>query len=92
MLDVPGRYVASEESALAHFVGEGVALPVTVPPRVFESGVRRKPTLLSNAETFAHIALIARHGARVVPRASATAPRPARLLVTVSGAVGAPRV
>lgn len=91
VVDAPGRYVASEESALAHFVGEGVALPVTVPPRVFESGVRRRPTLLSNAETFAHLALIARHGAawfREVGEPSA----PGTTLVTVSGAVATPGV
>jgi NADH:ubiquinone oxidoreductase subunit F (NADH-binding) len=86
LVDGPDRYVASEESALAHFVGEGVALPVTVPPRVFESGVRRRPTLLSNAETFAHLALIARYGAdwfRSVGDPSA----PGTTLVSVSGAV-----
>jgi NADH:ubiquinone oxidoreductase subunit F (NADH-binding) len=91
VLDAPGRYVASEESALAHYVGEGIALPVTVPPRVFESGVRRRPTLLSNAETFAHIALIARYGAawfRSVGDPSA----PGTMLVTVRGAVANPGV
>jgi NADH:ubiquinone oxidoreductase subunit F (NADH-binding) len=91
VVDAPGRYVASEESALAHFLGEGVALPMTVPPRVFEAGVRRRPTLLSNAETYAHIALIARHGSawfRQVGAASA----PGTMLISVSGAVGHPGV
>lgn len=91
VVDAPGRYVASEESALAHFVGEGVALPVTVPPRVFESGVRRRPTLLSNAETFAHIALIARHGAAWF-RSVGDPGVPGTTLITVSGAVGTPGV
>ena len=40
IVDGPDRYVSSEESALAHLVGDGTALPVTVPPRVFESGAR----------------------------------------------------
>ncbi len=91
VLDAPGRYVASEESALAHFVGDGIALPVTVPPRVFESGVRRRPTLLSNAETFAHIALIARHGSQWF-RGVGDPSAPGTLLVSVSGAVGSPGV
>ena len=87
----PDRYVSSEESALAHFVGEGIALPVTVPPRVFESGVRRRPTFLSNAETFAHLAMIARHGADWFHSVGDTA-LPGTTLITVSGAVGSPGV
>jgi NADH:ubiquinone oxidoreductase subunit F (NADH-binding) len=91
VLDAPGRYVSSEESALAHFVGDGIALPVTVPPRVFESGVRRRPTLLSNAETYAHIALIARHGPHWFRRVGDPS-APGTLLVSVSGAVAKPGV
>jgi NADH:ubiquinone oxidoreductase subunit F (NADH-binding) len=91
LVDAPDRYVASEESALAHFVGEGVALPVTVPPRVFESGVRRRPTLLSNAETYAHLALIARYGADWF-RSVGDPSVPGTTLVSVSGAVNSPGV
>ena len=87
----PDRYVASEESALAHFVGEGVALPVTVPPRVFELGVRRRPTFLANAETMAHIALIARYGAPWF-RSVGDTTHPGTTLISVSGAVGSPGV
>ncbi|MBI1378506.1 MAG: proton-conducting membrane transporter [Frankiales bacterium] len=91
VVDAPARYVASEESALAHFVGDGVALPVSVPPRVYESGVRRRPTLLSNAETFAHLALIARHGADWFRRVG-VAEAPGTMLISVTGAVGHPGV
>jgi NADH:ubiquinone oxidoreductase subunit F (NADH-binding) len=91
VVDGPDRYVSSEESALAHLVGDGIGLPVTVPPRVFESGVRRRPTLLSNAETFAHVALLARYGADWFR--SVGDPRvPGTTLVTVAGAVGQPGV
>ena len=91
VLSAPARYVASEESALAHFVGEGIGLPVTVPPRVFESGVRRRPTFLSNAETFAHIALIARRGSGWFREVGDPA-QPGTMLVSVSGAVAQPGV
>jgi NADH:ubiquinone oxidoreductase subunit F (NADH-binding) len=91
VLAAPARYVASEESALAHFVGEGIGLPVTVPPRVFESGVRRRPTFLSNAETMAHIALVARRGAAWFREVGDPA-HPGTMLVSVSGAVANPGV
>src|SRR6185437_15642667 len=60
---VPRGYVAGQESALIAHLNGGPALPTFTPPLPFEQGVRRRPTLLSNAETFANIALIARHGA-----------------------------
>ena len=91
VLAAPARYVASEESALAHFVGEGIGLPVTVPPRVYDSGVRRRPTLLSNAETFAHLALIARRGSGWF-REVGDPSQPGTMLVSVSGAVASPGV
>ena len=56
----------------------------------FEQGVRRRPTLISNAETFAHIALIARHGADWF-RALGTSAQPGSALVTLSGPVAASR-
>ena len=91
VLAAPARYVASEESALAHFVGEGIGLPVTVPPRVFESGVRRRPTFLSNAETFAHLALVARRGSAWF-REVGDPGQPGTMLVSVTGAVASPGV
>ena len=91
LVDGPDRYVASEESALAHLVGDGIGLPVTTPPRVFESGVRRRPTLLSNAETYAHLALVARRGADWF-RSVGDPSVPGTTLVTVGGAVASPGV
>ena len=39
----PARYVSSEESALSHWVGDGVATPV-FPDRPFQSGAAGRPT------------------------------------------------
>ncbi|HEY2719814.1 MAG TPA: NADH-ubiquinone oxidoreductase-F iron-sulfur binding region domain-containing protein [Solirubrobacteraceae bacterium] len=86
----PG-YVAGQESALISHLNGGAALPTFTPPMPFEQGVRRRPTLLSNAETFANIALIARHGADWF-RALGTAEQPGSTLVTLSGPVAVPGV
>ena len=85
LLSVPNRYVAGQESALASLASGGPALPTFTPPLPFERGVNRHPTLISNVETFAHIALIARHGADWF-REMGIESQPGSALVTVSGA------
>jgi NADH:ubiquinone oxidoreductase subunit F (NADH-binding) len=84
--EVPGGYVASEESALVNFVNTGVARPTAKPPRPFERGVGKRPTLIDNVETLAQLALIARFGPDWF-RTCGTAKDPGTALVTVSGAV-----
>lgn len=87
----PDRYVASEESALVHFLNGGPAVPLFVPPRPFERGVRGRPTLVANVETLANVALIGRYGADWF-RSLGTPDAPGTALVTVSGAVPRPGV
>jgi NADH:ubiquinone oxidoreductase subunit F (NADH-binding) len=87
----PNRYVAGEESALVHWLNGGEAKPTFVPPRPFERGVARRPTLVQNAETLAHLALVARFGAQWF-RALGTDSDPGSALVTISGAVARPGV
>ena len=89
--DAPSAYVAGHETAAIAYVNGGPALPTTVPPRPFERGVGRRPTLVSNVETLAHMALIARHGAEWF-REVGTRSQPGTALLTVSGAVGRPGV
>jgi NADH:ubiquinone oxidoreductase subunit F (NADH-binding) len=81
---VPARYVASEESAIVSHLNGGEALPAFTPPRPFERGVDRRPTLISNVESLAHLATIARFGAEWFAELGDPA-QPGTMLVTVSG-------
>jgi NADH:ubiquinone oxidoreductase subunit F (NADH-binding) len=87
----PDRYVAGEESALVRWLNGFDAKPTFVPPRPFEKGVGNRPTLVQNAETLAHLASIARYGARWF-RGLGTNSAPGSALVTLSGAVADPGV
>jgi NADH:ubiquinone oxidoreductase subunit F (NADH-binding) len=89
--EAPARYVASEASALAHWLSGGEAKPTVTPPRLAQRGVRRRPTLVLNAETMAQLALIARFGPDWF-RAQGTGHDPGSVLLTVSGAVAVPGV
>jgi len=88
---VPGHYVAGQESALVNHLNGGPAIPTFTPPMVFQQGVRRRPTLVANAETLAHLALIARHGPEWF-RQLGTPSQPGSALVTLSGVVAHPGV
>jgi NADH:ubiquinone oxidoreductase subunit F (NADH-binding) len=91
VVEIPGRYAASEESALVNFINTGTARPTAKPPRPFERGVDGRPTMIANVETLAHVALIARYGPDWF-RTVGTADSPGTTLVTVGGAVGCPGV
>ena len=88
LVTVPSSYVSSEESALVSWVNGGRPLPTTRPPRPDERGVDGRPTLINNVETFAHMALIARHGPSWFAE-TGTRSEPGTTLLTVSGAVAA---
>jgi NADH:ubiquinone oxidoreductase subunit F (NADH-binding) len=75
---VPSGYVTGQESALIAALSGRDAKPNPTPPYPFERGLRGRPTLVSNTETYSHIGRVARgtyDGTR---------------LVTISGAVAQP--
>jgi len=84
-------YLAGQETALISALNGGAPLPTFVPPRPAERGANRRPTLVQNVETLAHIALIARFGAEWF-RQVGTARAPGSALVTVTGSVARPGV
>jgi NADH:ubiquinone oxidoreductase subunit F (NADH-binding) len=88
---VPEGYVSSAESSLVRYLNGGPARPGFTPPLPFERGVRGRPTLVSNVETLANLALISRHGADWF-RSTGTATAPGSALVTVTGAARHPGV
>lgn len=91
LASVPSHYVSGEESALVRWLNGGPAKPTVVPPRPFERGVGRRPTLVDNVETLAHLAQIFRWGPDWF-RGVGTPSEPGSTLLTVSGAVSRPGV
>jgi NADH:ubiquinone oxidoreductase subunit F (NADH-binding) len=82
--EIPEAYVAGEETALASALSGGPAGTPRFGTRVYERGVRGRPTLVQNVETLAHIALIARYGPGWF-RERGTREHPGTALVTLSG-------
>jgi NADH:ubiquinone oxidoreductase subunit F (NADH-binding) len=80
IVEVPPRYVASEESALVHYLTSGDARPTGKHPRPSDHGVDGRPTLVQNVDTLAQLALVTRIGPETYRRTR-------RELVTISGAV-----
>ncbi|GAB3434360.1 NADH-ubiquinone oxidoreductase-F iron-sulfur binding region domain-containing protein [Phycicoccus ginsengisoli] len=96
VLEVPHRYVSSEESSLISLAHGGLARPMTkrapfVGGGVDSAGRRIAPTVVLNAETLWRVAQVLDHGAEWF-RLHGTAAEPGPRLVTVSGAVHRPGV
>jgi NADH:ubiquinone oxidoreductase subunit F (NADH-binding) len=88
---VPNRFVTGEETALVRALAGRDAKPSLKPPYPFERGLGGAPTLVSNAETLAHVALIARFGAEWF-RGAGAPDSPGTALITLGGAVAQPGV
>jgi NADH:ubiquinone oxidoreductase subunit F (NADH-binding) len=91
LVQAPARFIAGEESAVVHRLGGRDAVPTYTPELVSESGLAGRPTLVSNVETLAQLALIARHGPQWF-RALGTADAPGTMLVTLHRAGQQPGV
>ena len=91
VVEVPERFVSGEGSALVNAVNGKVPLPSGKRKRAAESGVDGLPTLLSNAETFAQLAVLAMLGEDGYA-SDGTPDEPGTLLLTVGGSAGRPAV
>ena len=87
----PWRYVAGEESALVHWLDDNESLPQFRSRRPHILRIGHAPVLVDNAETCAHVGLIARHGGSWF-RSIGTVQSAGSTLVSVSGAVTRPTV
>ncbi|MFF0521161.1 NADH-ubiquinone oxidoreductase-F iron-sulfur binding region domain-containing protein [Actinomadura nitritigenes] len=80
---LPERFVTGEGGALVRGVNGETPIPPGQKVRAADSGVDRLPTLLSNAETFAQLAVLAELGADGY-RAAGTPREPGTVLLTVT--------
>jgi NADH:ubiquinone oxidoreductase subunit F (NADH-binding) len=67
--DLPHGYVSSSETAIVSWLNGSDAKPTAAPPRPFERGVARRPTMISNVE-MARLCRGGRTAARVVGAAA----------------------
>lgn len=87
----PDRFIAGEESALVRWVQSGESLPSFRPDKGTPLHIGRRSALVHNAETLAHVAMIARTGPDAF-RSHGLVEDPGTSLVTLSGAVEQPGV
>ena len=91
VVEVPDRFVSGEGGALVNAVNGKIALPPGKKRRASDVGVDGLPTLLSNAETFAQLAVLAMLGQEGYA-SDGTPDEPGTLLLTVGGSAGRPAV
>lgn len=91
VVGLPGRFVSGEGGALVNAVNGRQPLPPGRKTRASSSGVDGLPTLLSNAETFAQLAVLALLGVDEYCSAG-TEGEPGTVLLTVGGSARKPAV
>jgi NADH:ubiquinone oxidoreductase subunit F (NADH-binding)/ferredoxin len=88
---VPDRFVTGESGSLINAINGKAAIPPGVKTRASDSGVRGRPTYLSNAETFAQLAVLGMLGPSGYASTGEDS-EPGTVLLTVSGSVEQPSV
>jgi NADH:ubiquinone oxidoreductase subunit F (NADH-binding)/ferredoxin len=91
VVQVPDRFVSGEGGALVNAVNGKAALPPGRKTLASDTGVDDRPTLLSNAETFAQLAVLAMLGPKGYASAG-TPSEPGTRLLTVGGSADRPAV
>ncbi|GAB2805934.1 NADH-quinone oxidoreductase subunit NuoF family protein [Actinoallomurus bryophytorum] len=91
VVSLPERFVTGESGALVNCVNGGLPLPPGRKVRTSDNGVDGLPTLLSNAETFAQLALLSELGPDRYASVG-TPEEPGTVLLTVWGPSGQPCV
>ncbi|TCO47019.1 NADH:ubiquinone oxidoreductase subunit F (NADH-binding) [Kribbella antiqua] len=89
--DTPGRFVAGEARAVLSALEGGKAVPPGRRALPTRKGYHRRPTFLSNVETFAQLAVLARLGPKGYSSTGLIS-EPGTQLLTVDGAVERPGV
>ncbi|TDW69739.1 NADH-ubiquinone oxidoreductase-F iron-sulfur binding region domain-containing protein [Kribbella pratensis] len=89
--ETPGRFVAGEARAVLSALEGGNAVPPGRRVLPTRKGYHRRPTFLSNVETFAQLAVLARLGSRGFSSTGLIS-EPGTQLLTIDGAVQRPGV
>jgi NADH:ubiquinone oxidoreductase subunit F (NADH-binding) len=89
--ETPGRFVAGEARAVLSALEGGPAVPPGRRVLPTRKGYHRRPTFLSNVETFAQLAVLARLGSRGFSDTGLIS-EPGTQLLTIDGAVQRPGV
>jgi NADH:ubiquinone oxidoreductase subunit F (NADH-binding)/ferredoxin len=91
VMEVPDRFVSGESGALINAINGRAPLPSKRGGHASYSGVGRRPTLLSNTETFAQLAVLALAGPEGYA-STGTPAEPGTVLLSVGGAASWPAV
>lgn len=91
LAEAPETFISGEASAVVNSIGTGNPIPQDRVTRLSDAGLKRRPTLVHNVETLAHVALVARYGAGWF-RSAGTHRDPGTRLVTVTGRMLTERV
>ncbi|HEY2507358.1 MAG TPA: NADH-ubiquinone oxidoreductase-F iron-sulfur binding region domain-containing protein [Streptosporangiaceae bacterium] len=91
VVSLPDRFVSGESGALVNGINGNPALPPGIKTRASDAGVGGAPTLLSNAETFAQLAILGMLGAAGYS-STGDPDEPGTVLLTVGGDVQRPAV